>query len=515
MNLTDIPGYTSSRLSLYLMSEQAITGFQFDKETAATLSEHIAQEMQKIADEVEPQLPPRPLKKSEQADYTMPAKPFKKDGTLSAVMLKWMDKHQLELIGLDHVQWQGELVKIVGGKELPATAKMTLANQDDLKDYLIQEGWVPTLFNFKKDERGKPVRDDRGNLIETSPKMQENGRLCPNLEEMSGPLVKQVVKWLSLRNRKSVLDGWLANPRLEVDGRLGAAASGLTNTHRLKHTTVVNVPKAEDGVLLGKEMRSLFVARPGNVLVGYDASALEARVEAHYTRPYPGGEEYITDLIHGDIHMRTTERVFFDKVAHLIGTPDFHKDHSEVKPWRSRSKSLKYASSYGASAPKIAKTLGVSKAEGEEIYNAFWEASKPLKLLKEKLEQFWEVTGDKQWIQGIDGRRIYTRSKHSLVNALFQSCGAIIMETAGLYMNRWLGGIRQSIDGAPAYLYKGSWVYRVGFFHDEYLFDNPPDIADEIGQLGVKSIIKAGEYLKLRVPLDAEYKVGKSWRETH
>jgi hypothetical protein len=220
------------------MSEQAITGFQFDKETAATLSEHIALEMQKIADEVEPQLPPRPLKKSEQADYTMPAKPFKKDGTLSAVMLRWMEKHQLELIGVDHIQWQGELVKIVGGKELPATAKMTLANQDDLKDYLIQEGWAPTLFNFKKDERGKPVRDDRGNLIETSPKMQENGRLCPNLEEMSGPLVKQVVKWLSLRNRKSVLDGWLANPRLEVDGRLGAAASGLTNTHRLKHTTV-------------------------------------------------------------------------------------------------------------------------------------------------------------------------------------------------------------------------------------------------------------------------------------
>jgi DNA polymerase I-like protein with 3'-5' exonuclease and polymerase domains len=52
-------------------------------------------------------------------------------------------------------------------------------------------------------------------------------------------------------------------------------------------------------------------------------------------------------------------------------------------------------------------------------------------------------------------------------------------------------------------------------FHDELLVSCPPDIADEIGQLGVKSIVKAGEYLKLRVPLDAEYKIGKSWRETH
>jgi hypothetical protein len=89
------------------------------------------------------------------------------------------------------------------------------------------------------------------------------------------------------------------------------------------------------------------------------------------------------------------------------------------------------------------------------------------------------------------------------------------METAGLYMNRWLGGITRDVDGAPAYLYKGHWVYRVVFMHDEKVWDCPPDIADEIGQLGVKSIVKAGEYLKLRVPLDAEYKIGKSWATVH
>jgi DNA polymerase-1 len=239
MNLSEVPGYLASKCAFNLMGQQAATGFPFDSASALLLAEHIKKEMKQIEDEVEPQLPPRPLKKSEQGHYTVPAKPFKKDGSPSAVMEKWLDKHGLQLIGINHVQWEGELVKIEGGKELPATAKMTLGNQDDIKNWLIDEcDWVPTLFNYKKDERGKPVRDDKGKLIPTSPKMQDQGRLCPNLENVQGDVARAVVKWLSFRNRLSVLEGWLSNPRVAIDGRLSASASGITSTHRARHTTV-------------------------------------------------------------------------------------------------------------------------------------------------------------------------------------------------------------------------------------------------------------------------------------
>jgi DNA polymerase I-like protein with 3'-5' exonuclease and polymerase domains len=50
---------------------------------------------------------------------------------------------------------------------------------------------------------------------------------------------------------------------------------------------------------------------------------------------------------------------------------------------------------------------------------------------------------------------------------------------------------------------------------DEALWECKPEYADIVGKLGVASIVKAGEYLKLNIPLAAEYKVGKSWAEVH
>ena len=42
-----------------------------------------------------------------------------------------------------------------------------------------------------------------------------------------------------------------------------------------------------------------------------------------------------------------------------------------------------------------------------------------------------------------------------------------------------------------------------------------PDDAHAVGKCIVRSIIKAGEVLRVKCPLDAEYKVGRNWAETH
>ena len=39
--------------------------------------------------------------------------------------------------------------------------------------------------------------------------------------------------------------------------------------------------------------------------------------------------------------------------------------------------------------------------------------------------------------------------------------------------------------------------------------------ADYVGRTGVQAIKDAGEYYKMRCPLDGEYKIGGSWYETH
>lgn len=514
IDLRSLPGYTSSRLAFYGMAEQALAGVQFDQQGARALVSRISELMLSIEQDVEPKLPPRRLKKSEEMLFTLPAKPYKKDGSLSASMLKWLEKHpgiaELDLTST-MIKWRDETFPIVGGFQLPATMPMKMANQEDIKDFLISSGWRPSLFNVKKDARGKPVRDERGKLINTTPKMQEQGRLCPNLEALEGPLAKQIVRWLSLRNRKSVVEGWLGNERLAFDGRLSAGAVGFTPTYRWKHHTVVNVPKADPNVLLGTEMRQLITARPGRTLVGYDASGIEARAEAHWCYQFPNGKEYAATLVEKDVHIETVRSVFYEKVAHLDGTDRWNKDDPEMKPWRNKAKGVKYSIGFGAGAVKVASILGISKSEAEDVLERYWAGAQPAADLKKKLTQFWETTGEKKWIKGVDGRRIRTRSEHALINSLFQSTGAIVMEYADLFMTKWLGGWTTDDEGYPCFRYKGYTIYRVIQAHDEQMYDTPLEIADEIGKMGVRSIEESGRYLKMNVPLAGAYGVHTDW----
>lgn len=91
---------------------------------------------------------------------------------------------------------------------------------------------------------------------------------------------------------------------------------------------------------------------------------------------------------------------------------------------RSAAKSFSYAAIYGAQPKKLSKMVGVSEFEGKRLFNEYWDAVPALKELKQRVEKYWEDKG-KTYIPGLDGRLLFTRSKHSLINVLFQSGGAI------------------------------------------------------------------------------------------
>ena len=62
---------------------------------------------------------------------------------------------------------------------------------------------------------------------------------------------------------------------------------------------------------------------------------------------------------------------------------------------------------------------------------AFKEADEETqKALKEAVEKYWTETGKKKVLPAIDGRFLRTRHKHSLLNVLFQSALAIVMDYA-------------------------------------------------------------------------------------
>lgn len=117
---------------------------------------------------------------------------------------------------------------------------------------------------------------------------------------------------------------------------------------------------------------------------------------------------------------------------------------------------------YGAQAPKIASMLGISVEKAQDVINAFWDSNFGLKGRKEELEKFWEANG-KRFIYGLDGRKIWTRSKHSLLNAYQQNGGAALFDLVGILLH-WQ-------------LVKKGWydqgVRRTIYYHDEYQLEVP------------------------------------------
>lgn len=328
--------------AFYLMSCQELTGWKFDLPLALQLKEKISGMMEDIRAEVEPKLPPRKLKKGEQKEYTMPAKPFLKSGDLSSSWLKFADKHNA-ILNPETGLWNfyGKEYPIVAGTLLDIDLPMEMANQDQMKDWFVEQGWKSTLWNYQRGPDGKPMRDPKTRkLIPTTPKMQEAGKICPNLLAMEGDIVKQVVKWLSLRNRQSVLEGWITNERLQMDGRIGAGRSGIAATHRQRHKTVVNCPKASEKVLLGKEFRSLWTSEDGMLIAAGDAAALEGRVQGNYCFKYDNGAT-AEELLKGDIHSKNAF-AFYGHEPEIqqfdFNSPDFDKEHPKFKPFRDRSK---------------------------------------------------------------------------------------------------------------------------------------------------------------------------------
>jgi DNA polymerase I-like protein with 3'-5' exonuclease and polymerase domains len=307
--------------------------------------------------------------------------------------------------------------------------------------------------------------------------------MCPGLDAIPGATdqVAKIKEYLTIRNRRNVLasdsgSGWLNHTRVQREGLIGSDADTVgAVTGRFTHRVIANIPRASSAY--GKEIRGLFTARNGYVMVGWDASSLEARMEAHYTYPIDGGA-YGNELLEGDIHTK-------NQLA--LGLPT-----------RAQAKTFKYAVTYGASANKLASQFGWSKSHAEDVYQAFWEANPALKELHRRVQ----VAAERGYLVAIDRRRIPVDSMHSALNRLLQSAGAITMKYAMVIADKTIK--EWCLD-----------AYGLIRYHDEEQWEAKESDADFVGRLGIQSIVSAGEMLKLNVPLTGEYNIGKNWSETH
>lgn len=511
------PSFRQMQKDYWLYQAQAYTGVKFHKERAEKLVSYIEGKMLEIKNEVDPQLPKRKLKNAEENFYKQPSKPFTKSGELSALMVKWLEKHNATMV--DRViKAYGFEVQLEPNAVLPVSLPMEIEDNAELKQYFLDNGWIPhdDFWNFQKGSDGKPVRDANGKFIKTTPKINHAGNLCPNLLKMSGDLPSKIVKFLSYRNRLGVVKGWLANWRMDFDGRLSAEISGYAPTSRVKHKTVVNCPKADPKVLLGAEMRDLFTVDDGNWYVGTDASALENRTLSHYTFKYDGGA-FAKMQTEGDPHSFNAFAFFPHLRAKFDINNQENKENPEFKSWRNKAKTGAYLLAFGGGAPKLASSLGLSAKDGKKSFDNYWEMNKGLGLLKDSVEKYYDTTGKKKHIPAVDGRLVSVRGKNVLLSCLGQGCGAISMSYAACLMDTWLGDMQLDDLGRPYYLVDGKKVRRVSMVHDEYSWECEDGTEELIRTISVKAIEKAGELLKLSLPLAGEGKkaYNGSWKDVH
>jgi DNA polymerase-1 len=410
-----------------------------------------------------------------------PVKQFLKGGGVSKAMLAYLHRNDCSPPMNVGEGWTTER----GGIKytLPLTAplettyKVRLGQTTELKAWLLSKGWKPTLWNTKKDPT-------TGKKVKTSPKLTDSvtKEPCPNLEKMGFKYGSLVAEWHMLRARKNLIlsdneTGWLT--KLDANDDLPSECDPLgTPTARFRHKGIANIPRITSP--WGKELRSLFCARKGKVWVGWDASGLEARMEAHYTYPFDDGE-YARELMDGDVHTKNQIALGLDS--------------------RDLAKTFKYAVTYGAQPARIAAQMGWPLAKAQAAYHTYWESNPALSQLKHALELEWAAMNS-QYLVGLDGRLITTRYKHALLNSKFQGGGAVVMKHSMLIADKT---IREKYKDA-----KGLIRY-----HDEEIWECHRSVADSVGMLGVDSIKLAGDFLKLQVPLDAEYKVGHSWADIH
>lgn len=296
-------------------------------------------------------------------------------------------------------------------------------------------------------------------------------------------------EYLMLQKRIAQIESWLE--AVKDDGRVhGRVITNGAVTGRMTHMNPNMAQVPNSGSPYGHECRNLWTVEKGHKLVGIDASGLELRMLAHYIND----DAYTFEVIQGDIHWKNT-------IA-LGGFPEGtvrDKTNPEHEAKRNQAKTFFYAFMYGGGAAKLGAIVGGSSATGQKLLHRFLQNTPKLRALREKVVRIYSQKG---WLPGLDGRKILVRAEHSSLNTLLQGAGSCVMKKALVLFSKELK--KRKI-----------WHEFKANVHDEYQIECKEADAELVGQLGRQAIIDAGIVLNMRCPLDGEYKVGHTWKETH
>lgn len=302
------------------------------------------------------------------------------------------------------------------------------------------------------------------------------------------PIIRLLMKYRELTKLKSTYAEGLMKV-ISPDGRIHTNFQmTVTATGRLSSTepNLQNIPVRKE---VGGELRKMFVAGDGCVLVDADYSQIELRLLGHMS----GDETMIGAFLSGvDIHAVTASQVF--------GSP-----LEQVTPLqRSRAKAVNFGIVYGISAFSLSDDIGVTVSEAKSYIESYFKKYSGVQAyMRDVVEQAKKdgfvttLYGRRRYLPELKSSNYNLRSfgERAAMNTPMQGTAADIMKLAMVNAAK-----RIKAEGLKAKL-----ILQV---HDELIAECPDDERDNVKRILTEEMENAA---RLTVPLTAEAHTGKSW----
>jgi hypothetical protein len=400
---------------------------------------------------------------------------YRKDGELTSLGEKWLDFLMEQGLGPSHE----EPVKYIDSYE-DGNPNST----QQIKDWLYSLGWEPEHIKF--------VRDKKTNEFSQIPQIKhktDKGDICDSIKKLydKEPALENLSSMTVIAHRISVLKGFLES---HIDGYLYPSMNGFTNTMRLKHRVIVNLPKPSE--LYASDIRDCLICEDGELLCGSDLSSIEDSTKQHYIYKYD--PDYVNEMRvddydpHLDIAMRagflTKEQV------------DEHKKGiKSYKEERQKGKGVNFSATYKVGANTLSRNFGFTLTESKNLLKTYWDRNKAILDVERDVER--KTIGNQLWIKNPISRFWYSlRAEKDIFSTLNQGSAVYVFDV-------WVGFIRK----------KGIKLsYQC---HDEHLSalkEGDKDLWDSIIRWAMD---KVNEKLKLNVPIGCSIDFGKTYKEVH
>lgn len=342
-------------------------------------------------------------------------------------------------------------------------------------------------FNIDSPKQlGTVLFDELG--LKTGKKRSTAAEILEKLRD-ANPIVDLILEY---RKYSKLMNTYILGlQRYIIDGRIHTTFNQtMTQTGRLSSSdpNLQNISVRDEE---GKEIRKVFVAGEGNVLISADYSQIELRMLAHMADEQVMLQAFRDDV---DIHTRTATELF--------GVPaDQVTDHM-----RRVAKTVNFGIVYGQTDFGLSQTLGITRREAKDFMNMYFAMYPNIHRYTSAIVESCEEKGyvetlmhRRRMIPEIKDKNFMTREfgKRAAMNAPIQGSAADLIKLAMI-------AVQKKMDEEHV---KSRLLLQI---HDELILEVPEDEKDRMIAL-VKDTMEHA--MDLHVPLKASVSWGRTWYE--